>query len=394
MKTAASSHTRPGPAPDAAPPGKNFGQTVLDDLHQADLPHALKQDFKEIYRFYLDSETRRALDGMGRGQRWLFLTGWLLKSSILKLTPNRRLMLLLGGVSVLLGLFGFIGYVWGFGLALVILMLVLLLELKDKLLAQDELEAGRAVQFALMPDEHPSLPGWQSWIFTRPANEVGGDLVDYLRLDGARLGLVLGDVAGKGLGAALVMAKLQATLRALAPDHRAFGSLGARLNRVFCSDGLPSCFVSMAYLEVEPGKGDVRLLNAGHLPPLVVRPGSLEQPTKGAPALGLKADAGYDEQTLHLDAGDLLVVYSDGLTEARAEDGTFFGDDRLRLMLPHLRDLDVAEAGRLILSELDRFVGDARPHDDLSLILLKRLDDPEPSALPSPSVSGDGWARR
>src|SRR5512138_3275825 len=92
---------------------------------------------------------------------------------------------------------------------------VLMLELKDKLLARSELEAGRTVQLALMPDRPPVVPGWDIWLYSRSANDVGGDLVDYLQIDPQRLGVMLGDVAGKGLPAALLMAKLQATLRAL-----------------------------------------------------------------------------------------------------------------------------------------------------------------------------------
>ena len=101
-------------------------------------------------------------------------------------------------------------------LGIAILLFILMLELKDKLLAREELEAGRAVQRALMPDSGPTIPGWDVSLFTRSANDVGGDLVDYVPLDDQRNGLVLGDVAGKGLPAALLMAKLQSTLRALA----------------------------------------------------------------------------------------------------------------------------------------------------------------------------------
>lgn len=369
------SRTEAGPGQPKPP---HFGRTVLDDLHQADLPRTLREDFRDIYDFYLDPETRRELSQMDQGQRWFHLTGWVLKSSVLKLSPNRRLMLLAAALFLVLGI---IGYPPGLWIAIIVLLLILMLELKDKLLAQDELEAGRAVQFALLPSKHPRLPGWETWLFTRPANEVGGDLVDYLPLDDRRLGLAVGDVAGKGLGAALVMAKLQATLRALAPDQQTLDGLGRRVNEIFCRDGLPNRFVSLAYLVLEAGSGHVRLLNAGHLPPLIVRRTSLEEPTKGGAAIGLHGTACYTEQAMDLAPGDLLVVYSDGLTEARNEAGAFFGDERLRLMLPHLRDLPVAEAGRLLLAEVERFVGEARPHDDLSLLLLKRVES-DPAPLP------------
>ncbi|MCH8962050.1 MAG: SpoIIE family protein phosphatase, partial [Bacteroidetes bacterium] len=150
---------------------------------------------------------------------------------------------------------------------------------------------GRAVQFALMPKQHPTLPGWETWLFTRPAKEVGGDLVDYLAINEDRLGLALADVAGKGLGAAMFMAKLQSTLRAIAPNFERLSDLGAAVNQIFIRDGLPGRFISLVYLEIEPEAGQVRLLNAGHLPPLVVHADSIEEMPKGAPALGLVRQA-------------------------------------------------------------------------------------------------------
>jgi serine phosphatase RsbU (regulator of sigma subunit) len=104
--------------------------------------------------------------------------------------------------------------------------------LKDKLLAHGELESGRAVQRAMIPEQAPLVPGWNLWLFTRSANEVGGDLVDFLRMNGDRFGIAIGDVAGKGLGAALFMVKIQATLRALTPDHDSLTDLASKLNRI------------------------------------------------------------------------------------------------------------------------------------------------------------------
>ena len=214
---------------------QKLSRTVLDDLNQMDFRRTMREDLQEIYQFYLDADTRDRLDEMDRFSRWCHLTGWLLKNSILKLPPVRRLLLLGGMVLFLWGLFGgFQGLIMGF----LLVILTLILELKDKLLAQDELMTGRAVQFALMPKKHPALPGWETWLFTRPANEVGGDLVDYLTINEDRLGLALGDVAGKGLGAALYMSKLQSTLRAVAPNFDTLSELGAAVNEIFIRDGL------------------------------------------------------------------------------------------------------------------------------------------------------------
>jgi hypothetical protein len=149
---------------------------------------------------------------MGKGRRAIYLVVWLLKSLFLRLTPTRRVLLALsfvlmwqatnferhGNNTQISVHFPFFG--------IVTLLLILMLELKDKLLARDKLEAGRSVQLALMPNPSPTIPGWDVWLFTRSANDVGGDLVDYLPLGEQRFGIVLGDVAGKGLPAALANA--------------------------------------------------------------------------------------------------------------------------------------------------------------------------------------------
>ena len=361
---------------------QKLGRMMLDDLNEMDFRRTMREDLQEIYQFYLDAETRDRLDEMDPVGRWLHLTGWMLKNSLLKLAPVRRLLLISGMVLFLLGLVGNVpGLIMGFFLVL----FTLILELKDKLLAQDELMTGRVVQFALMPKEHPTLPGWETWLFTRPANEVGGDLVDYLMIDENRLGLALGDVAGKGLGAAMFMAKLQSTLRAIAPNFERLSDLGAAVNQIFIRDGLPGLFISLVYLEIEPEAGQVRLLNAGHLPPLVVHAESIEEMPKGAPALGLVRQAVYTEQRVELAPGDLMVVFSDGLTEARDEQKVFFGDERLEALLPSLRGLSAEAAGLRLLEAVEQFAGEARPYDDLSMVVLKRL--PMPALLPAPSLA-------
>jgi len=349
---------------------RKIGKTLMEDIRSSDLPRTLRQDLQETYHFYLDDDSKAQLSGMGQFQRWMYTSFWLMKSLFLKLSPNRRVMLLIGLFLAVNGAMGdnlmvFAGFL--------VLLLVLVLELKDKLMAQDELTAGRTVQMALMPDENPALPGWETWLYTRPANDVGGDLVDYLRISGERLGLALGDVAGKGLPAALFMAKLQATLRAVAPGHQDLSELGTEINEIFRRDGLPNRFASLVYLEIKPDEDRVRVLNAGHLPPMIVHDGAVEELPRGAPALGLMAGAPYREQEALLSRGDLLLVCSDGITEARNQAGAFFGEERLKKLLRSLHNVSLETAGQRLLNEVDRFVGDARPSDDLSIVLLKRV---------------------
>ncbi len=247
-----------------------------------------------------------------------------------------------------------------------------MLELKDKLAARGELEAGRTVQLALMPESSPAVPGWDLWLHTEPANDVGGDLIDHLQIDDSHHGVALGDVSGKALPAALLMVKLQATLRALTPQFDRLSDLGAAINRILERDGLANGFATLVYLVLATDSGDVRVLNAGHMPPLVARGRAIDRMDYGSMALGMMPDATFSEQRVALADGDVLVVYSDGITEAMNESGDFFGDERLRAAIQATTGQPVEAIGMEILRALQTFVGDAPPHDDVSLMLLKR----------------------
>jgi hypothetical protein len=353
-----------------------LGKTVLRDLKRGDLTHSWRQDLRDIYGFYLDEESRERLDRMRKVRKWFLVGFWVLKSMILSLSPGRRLLLLLSIILTWLsGTYTIGRYTvdmgfgkWGF----LVILLVLMLELKDKLLAREELETGRAIQLALLPKDNPVLSGWEIWLYSRTANEVGGDLVDYIRLSDDRLGLALGDVSGKGLGAALLMSKLQATLRALVTDLTSLKEIGVRTNEIFCRDGISGRFATLLYLEIRPDSGHVRMLNAGHMPPMVLRAGGIEEiPPSGLP-VGTLPEATYEEQTIDLKPGDLLINYTDGLTEACDSRGRFFGEVGLSDLIPTLDGLSAEETGSRITGAVADFIGDERPSDDLALIVLRR----------------------
>lgn len=360
------------------PPQRTDLRSVMwTDLRRSDLAGSVSRDVRDLYRFYLDGESRRRLEAMGRPRRTFWVLGWLFRSLLLKLTPARRALLLGALILAILGWTEFVlgGLTvrfdfrpWGFLLLLVVLML----ELKDKLLAKDEIQVARQVQRALLPREQPVVDGWEVWGFSVPANDVGGDLVDYVDLGAGRLGAVLGDVSGKGLGAALLAAKLQATLRALAPDSPSLDELGERMNTILLSDGLANRYSTMFYAELSPESGHVRYLNAGHNPPIVVRADDHITLRPSGRPLGMLSGSSYLEGSLELEDGELLAVYSDGITEAENHAGEEFGTARLETLLrERARDpLDVA--GRAILDEVDRFTGGERPSDDRSLVLARR----------------------
>jgi sigma-B regulation protein RsbU (phosphoserine phosphatase) len=373
------------PVPDTAAPEPKLLTTVRRDVRdvvggvrRAGFKATVRRTFSELETFYLSTHRQNRLAGMRSFQRWLFLYAWLLKSLYLKLTPSRRVLLLIAFLLLLQGTQVInrerVQVVFDFGiLGVVVLIVILMMELKDKLLARSELEAGRSVQLALMPDRAPTLAGWDIWLYTRSANDVGGDLVDYLQIDRGRLGVMLGDVAGKGLPAALLMAKLQATVRALASGAASLGALGEAVNRILNRDGLPNRFATLVYLEIAPDSGHVRLLNAGHMPPLVVRRTHLEELPTGSIALGMMAAAQFGGQEVDLEPEDMLIVYSDGITEAMSAADDFFGDERLRAAVSAGTSVTAAEACASILAAVDAFVGDAAVHDDMSLVILKRV---------------------
>jgi len=346
-------------------------KTILNDVKQGGFFKTLKREWQAIRDFYIDEESSRKLADMGRVRRGLYFTYWLLKSLFLKLTPARRLLLLLvfflffqhqntSSFSGNLLLSGFV------------LLFILMLELKDKLLAKQELEAGRAVQFALMPETAPVIEGWDIWLYSRPAREVGGDLVDYLPVSADRHALVLGDVAGKGLGAALFMARLQAVLRALAPDYSNPALLIEKINTIFYRDKTANSFASLLYLEIQSGREEVICVNAGHLPPLLIGNNVLKELDKGQPALGLMDDTKYIEQTIRFIAGDVLLIYSDGLSEAKNAENKFFEDARIKRMAQQLAGDSAQKIGEKIVETVEQFTEDTPLSDDLSLMVIKK----------------------
>jgi sigma-B regulation protein RsbU (phosphoserine phosphatase) len=355
-----------------------LSQVLREDFRRGDFFQTIRRDYEDMREFFLDDERKQRLKNMKPLKRIIFTFGWLLKPLFLKLTPARRILVV--AALVMLAFFHSFSFqaanitfdtdmTVGAG---IILLFVLMLELKDKLLARDELEAGRAVQAELMPESSPSVPGWSLWLFTRTANEVGGDLVDFLRLDEQRFGITLADVAGKGLKAALLTAKLQATLRALAPETPLLGTLGMRVNHIFCRDGIRSMFASFVYLEISSNSGRIRFINAGHLPPLVLHGKEIEEMKKGDPAIGLTEIAEYHELERTVMPGEILVIYSDGLTDAINERNEFYGIQRVHQLLPVVGNLTAPQIGEKLLRDVDRFIGEARIFDDLSMVILKR----------------------
>jgi len=352
--------------------------TLRNDISEGGFTSNITTDFEELKEFFLNDERKKRLAGMGKFKRFFYMSWWLLNELLLKLTPTRRLVLVIGIILLVLpGRFGLNGGDVSLSTNTslfggILILYVLMLELKDKLLAKDELSAGRTVQKALMSEKNPTVKGWKIWLFTQAANDVGGDLVDLLKLDDSRYGVTLADVSGKGLGAALLMAKLQTIIRSLAPEYKSLPKLFKKLNHAFHKDILPNSFASMVYIQLDERLNKIELLNAGHLPPAIISKGSIRMLEKGNVALGLVGDSEFKSEKIELKNNDYLVAFSDGVTEARNVAGNFFGTEKLLNFLQKTSYNSPEELGQKILKQVEFFIGNAKTHDDLSIIILKR----------------------
>ncbi|HKI79352.1 MAG TPA: PP2C family protein-serine/threonine phosphatase [Ignavibacteriaceae bacterium] len=354
-----------------------LGKTLRNDFKQTDFIAEMKKEFRELKNFYIDEHKKERLQTMNSISGFFHVLLWIIKSMFLHLTPLRRVLALVGFILLVLGRTTFSdsgdtivldnGLLGG-----ILILFVLMLELKDKLLAKTELEDGRKVQKALLPDENPDIPGWKAWLYSRPANEVCGDLVDHLNLDNKLISLTMADVAGKGLSAALMMSKLQSTIRAIANEGDSLSVLASKVNKIFNRDSLPSLFASMIYFNVEPGTGKLKYVNAGHLPPLIIRNDKIEECEKGDAAIGIMKDSKFSEKEIELQPKEAIIIFSDGVTEAANEVGQFFGKERLINTIKKFKDRPADKLGEAITQQVEYFAGDAPRSDDLSLIVLKR----------------------
>ncbi len=236
-----------------------------------------------------------------------------------------------------------------------------------------ELQLAHEVQARLMPSDLPSGDGWDLAAWWSAAREVAGDFYDATR-QGALLAVTIGDVADKGMAAALFMALTRSVLRASAGDGRGPGEVLTRANALLCADASDGMFVTLAHAQLLPD-GAVRYANGGHNPPLLVRPdGSVDTLPRTGILVGWDETAGYGEATLDLAPGDTLVLYTDGVTEARSEDGSEYGEERLQALLRALvpGGASADAVVRAIRSDLEGFVGSAEAFDDATVLVARR----------------------
>jgi sigma-B regulation protein RsbU (phosphoserine phosphatase) len=215
----------------------------------------------------------------------------------------------------------------------------------------------------------PQASGVQLASSWRPANGVGGDCFDAMAFANGGVGIVIADVAGKGVPAALLMSNLQAAVRAFAQDGASPSSVTASVNRLLCRNMASGRFVTFCYVRIDAASGRLTFANAGHNPPLLVHAdGRVDQLSPGGTVLGVFADSTYEQGTFPIGRGDRLVLFTDGITEGRNPAGDEFGEDRLAASAVAHRVLSAEPMLETILADVESFNGGAY-EDDATLIV-------------------------
>src|SRR3989449_4728944 len=291
------------------------------------------------------------------------------------MTPPRRVLLLLA--FVLLVMSGFELQIGKFEFAAAILFLLLLsLELADKVTMKRDLEIAREIQTWLVPSQAPPVEGAEIAFATRPQNSVAGDYYDAFYPnpeDREKLMVVIADVAGKSVPAALLMATLQASLRTMAGENAALADLVARLNRYACAHSLNGLRFTTAVLsEYNPLSRNLTYVNAGHNAPILRRAnGTLETLEAGGLPLGIQSAAKYETASLELKPGDTLIFFTDGVVEAFNESGEEFGNARWLSAIRNLPDWDAQQTLQFLMGRVDEFVGTTRQSDDITCMVFR-----------------------
>jgi serine phosphatase RsbU (regulator of sigma subunit) len=244
---------------------------------------------------------------------------------------------------------------------------------KEKL--EHELRMARSVQAGLLPRTVPALDGWQFAARWRPARIVSGDFYDFIALNDGTLGMVIADVSDKGMPAALFMSLSRSILRACATSAAALEDAVRRANVLICADSVDSMFVTLFVCALNPITGALTYVNAGHNPPLLFRAaGAQWQELKSSGmALGVTDEAHFVQHAAQLDAGDVLVLYTDGVSDALDLQDERFGRERLTAVLHDAQDEDTDSIADALERALESFTAGGDPYDDMTYVVVKRV---------------------
>jgi phosphoserine phosphatase RsbU/P len=367
---------------------QRFWRRVTEGLELSQLWSQFESEARTSYRLYsrdVDAKTREGLTRRGRRVHVIKEFFWAVFE---KLPPARRVLLLLALIFLALphAAFERTGgdgkvYAVEFDLhfwAALLLLLLLVLEIADRVVMKRDLQIAREIQTWLLPGAPPQIPGLVVAYATRPANTVAGDYYDVFPRPGRtneenRVVLAVADVAGKSIPAAMLMATFQASLKTLSTAQVALPELASNMNRYACSNSQGGLRFTTAFLaEYDPVRRTVDYINAGHNNPILRRAsGQIERLDVGGLPFGIQPEVKYESATVTLSADDWLIIFTDGLVEAENARQDEYGETRLLAAIEAGKSVAPAEMLKSLMAELDLFVGNTPQHDDVTCMLLK-----------------------
>ena len=361
---------------------KSFWQRVTDGIELEELFTQFRAEARASYDLYSKEIDWKTAEGESHLRRSLRVTKAVFWAMMTKLSPGRRLLLL---ISLVLLAFPHMEFNFGNGQQFKIdgftffggvgLLILLSLELADRVMLKRDLEIAKEIQSWLMPAAAPKIPGIDIAFMTRPANTVAGDYYDAFFRPGQpdRLLVVVADVAGKSVPAALLMATLQASLRTLAAGSGSLLEVTGLLNRYLCAQNPEGRRFTTGFLmEIDPVTREFVYINAGQTGPVLRRAsGAVERLETGGLPLGIMPAAPYQTATGKLAAGDVLVIFTDGLVEAENERQDEYGEARMFAVIEGFGTGSATEALARLTASVNAFVGATRQHDDITCLVLK-----------------------
>ena len=247
------------------------------------------------------------------------------------------------------------------------------IEAHERVMAK-ELEQAAQIQMKLLPSAAPTVFGMDIAAKTAACRGVGGDYYDFIHFPDGRIGMLVGDVAGKGMPASLLMSSLQARVHVVFDDASELSKRVSRLNKHTCGNCPDNRFITFFFGVADPSTGALIYSNAGHNPPLVVRAGGgCDTLTAGGVMLGILPMAQFEEDTVQLNSGDVLVLFSDGVTEAADPEDNEFGEERLAALVASLRDRPAQEIVEEIHKAVAVYTQGAPPADDITVLVARKL---------------------
>lgn len=364
----------PPPRPTPIERVQNFWQRVSEGRAVEDLWSQFAADARSSYGFYGKDVRWSEIRKLPRWKRPWPVISQFFWALVNKLTPARRVLLL---VAFALLLFSSQKSHYEF-LAALLFLFLLALELADKVIMKRDLEIAREIQSWLVPSEPPAIPGAEVAFWTRPQNSVAGDYYDAFyptddAASGGKLLLVMADVAGKSVPAALLMATLQASLHTLASEGLPLTQLAERLNHYACAHSLEGRRFTTAVIgEYDPSTRRLVYVNAGHNSPVVRRTnGGTERLESGGLPFGILRETTFVAASVDLQPGDTLVLFTDGVVEAFNSSGEEFTDARWLHLIRDLPNLPAQATMQYLMQQVGQFVGATRQSDDITCLVLR-----------------------